>query len=157
MISDNLVFNSVLFKPLFGAKADPALRATIKVIRAVNTVASDSEIRSQVISFINEYFTIDKWDFGATFFFSELAGYLHQNLGSIISSIVLVPINPLQTFGDLYEIRSAPNEIFVSAATVNDIEVVNALTQSTLRSQSAVQGLYPISSLGSSLSQTGEY
>jgi hypothetical protein len=157
MISDNLIFNSVLFKPLFGAKADPALRGTIKVIRALNTVASDSEIRSQVISFINEYFTIDKWDFGSTFFFSELAGYLHQNLGSIISSIVLVPINPLQTFGDLYEIRSAPNEIFVSAATVNDIEVVNALTQSTLRSQSAVQGLYPISSLGSSLSQTGEY
>ena len=37
------------------------------------------------------------------------------------------------------------------------LEVVNALTQSTLRSQSAVQGLYPISSLGSSLSQTGEY
>ena len=70
---------------------------------------------------------------------------------------MLVPINPLQTFGDLSEIRSAPNEIFVSAATVNDIEVVNALTQSTLRSQSVVQGLYPISSLGSSLSQTGEY
>jgi uncharacterized membrane protein YgcG len=64
-------------------------------------------------------------------------------LGSIISSVVLVPLNPLKSFGDLYEIRSAPNEIFVSAATVNDIEVIEALTQSNIRSQTAVSGLYP--------------
>jgi hypothetical protein len=116
-----------------------------------------SEIKSQMISSINNYFTIDKWDFGDSFFFSELAAYLHEQLGSIISSVVLVPLNPLKTFGDLYEIRSAPNEIFVSAATVNDIEVIDALTQSNIRSQTPVSGLYPVSGSGSSLSQTGEY
>jgi hypothetical protein len=52
-------------------------------------------------------------------------------------------LNPLKTFGDLYEIRSAPNEIFVNAATVSDIEVIEALTQSNIRSQTAVSGLYP--------------
>jgi uncharacterized membrane protein YgcG len=57
--------------------------------------------------------------------------------------VVIVPLNPLKTFGDLYEIRSAPNEIFVSAATVDDIEVIDALTQSSIRSQSDVSGLYP--------------
>jgi hypothetical protein len=157
MISDNIVLNSVVFKPLFGAKAAPELRATIKVVRAPKTTASLSEIKSQVINSINNYFTIDKWDFGDSFFFSELAAYLHEQLGSIISSVVLVPLNPLKTFGDLYEIRSAPNEIFVSAATVNDVEVIDALTQSNIRSQTPVSGLYPVSGPGSSLSQTGEY
>ena len=157
MISDNVVLNSVVFKPLFGAKAAPELRATIKVVRAPKTTASLSEIKSQVITSINNYFTIDKWDFGDSFFFSELAGYRHEQLGSISSAVVLVPLNPLKSFGDLYEIRSAPNEIFVSAATVNDIEVIDALTQSNIRSHTPVSGLYPVSGSGSSLSQTGEY
>lgn len=157
MISDNMVINSVVFKPLFGAKAAPELRAAIKVVPAPKTTASTSEIKSQIVTYINDYFTIDKWDFGDSFFFSELAAYLHKNLGSIISSVVIVPYNPLKTFGDLYEIRSAPNEIFVSAATVADIEVITALTQSNIRSQTPVSGIYPGLSFGSSLSQTGEY
>lgn len=143
MISDNLVLNSVMFKPLFGAKAAPELRATIKVVQAQNTTASVSEIKSLVIQYVNTYFTIDKWDFGDSFFFSELSAYLHQNLGSIVSSVVLVPLNPLKSFGDLYEIRSAANEIFVSAATVADVEVITALTQSNIRSATSVSGLYP--------------
>lgn len=158
MVSDNIVMNSVVFKPLFGAKAPESLQAIIKVVRALNTVASDSEIKSQVISKINSYFTIDKWDFGTSFFFSELAAYLHQQLGSIISSVVLVPLNPLKSFGDLYEIRSAPDEIFVSAATVADIEVIDALTQSNIRSQTSVSGLFPVTSIGapgSTIGQTG--
>jgi len=149
MISDNVVLNSVIFKPLFGAKAAPELRAIIKVVRAPKVTASVSEIKSQVVANINNYFAIDKWDFGDYFFFSELAAYLHEQMGSIISSVVLVPLNPLKTFGDLYEIRSAPNEIFVNAATVADVEVIEALTQSNLRTQTPVTGLYP-----NALSQT---
>jgi len=154
MISDNVVLNSVLFKPLFGAKAAPELRGVIKVVRAPNTTASISEIKSQVVANMNDYFSIDKWDFGDTFFMSELSAFLHERIGSIISSVVLVPLNPLKTFGDLYEIRSAPNEIFVNAVTVSDVEVIDALTQSELRTQSTVSGLYPTEN---SLSQTGEY
>ena len=141
MISDNIVLSSVIFKPLFGAKAALALQATIKVVRAARSTATVSEIKSQVIAAVDRYFTLDKWDFGDSFFFSELAAYLHQQLGSIISSVVLVPVNPLKTFGDLYEIRSAPNEIFVSAATVADVEVIEALTQTNIRSQTPVTGL----------------
>ena len=46
---------------------------------------------------------------------------------------MLVPNDPTKSFGDLYEVRSAPDEIFVNAATVNDIDVVDALTSSVLR------------------------
>ena len=58
---------------------------------------------------------------------SELSAYLHDRLGSIISSVVLVPTDPLKSFGDLYEIKCMPYEIFVSAATANDVLVVAAL------------------------------
>jgi len=133
MLSDNIILNSVVFKPLFGQKAAAELRATIKVIRASGSTASTSEIKSAVIAAMNTYFSIDKWNFGDTFYFSELAAYLHSNLGSIISSVVLVPLNSQKYFGDLYEIRSEPNEIFANGATINNIEVIEALTSTNLR------------------------
>ena len=133
MISDNIVLNSVNFKPLFGAKAAQQLRATIKVIKAQGSTASTSEIKSSVVAAMNTYFSIDKWNFGDTFYFSELAGYLHNTLGSIVSSVVLVPLDTQKSFGDLYEIRSEPNEIFVNAADITNIEVIEALTSTNLR------------------------
>jgi len=133
MLSDNIVFNSVTFKPLFGTKATPELHATIKVIRAANSTASTSEIKSAVLAQMNNYFSIDIWNFGDTFYFSELAAYLHRTLGTIISSVVLVPLDPQKSFGDLYEIRSQPNEIFANGASIDNIEVIEALTSTNLR------------------------
>ena len=133
MLSDNVIVNSVVFKPLFGAKAAAELRATIKVIRAQNSTASTSEIKSAVLAELNNYFSIDKWNFGDTFYFSELAAYLHRQLGTIISSVVLVPLDQQKYFGDLYEIRSQPNEIFANGATINNIDVIEALTSTNLR------------------------
>lgn len=133
MISDNIVLNSVNFKPLFGAKAAQQLKATIKVIKAQNSTASTSEIKSSVVTEMNSYFSIDKWNFGDTFYFSELAAYLHRQLGTIISSVVLVPLDTQKSFGDLYEIRSQPNEIFVNAADITNIDVIDALTSTNLR------------------------
>ena len=92
-----------------------------------------SEIKNAVVQSLNDYFTIDKWNFGDTFYFSELAAYIHREIGTLVSSVVLVPVNPQKSFGDLYEIRSAPNEIFVNAATVADVEVIDALTSTNLR------------------------
>lgn len=133
MLSDSCVLNSVIFKPLFGSKAAPALRATIKVIKASNTNASDSEIRSAVLTAMNNYFNINNWNFGDTFFFSELSAYLHSEVGEFISSAVLVPNDPAMKFGDLYEIKCMPYEIFVNAATSNDVLVIPALTPAQLQ------------------------
>jgi len=133
MISDNLILNSVDFQPLFGRKADAALRATIKVIQNSQSTASNSEIRNLVVATMETYFDLAAWNFGDTFYFSELAAFIHQQIGDIVSSVVLVPLNPQKSFGDLYEIRSAPNQIFVNGATVNDIEVITALTSTNLQ------------------------
>lgn len=133
MLSDSVVLNSVVFKPLFGPKADSALRGTIKVIRQSSTNASDSEIKSAVLAALNNYFNINNWNFGDTFFFTELSAFLHVECGELISSAVLVPNDPSKRFGDLYEIKCMPYEIFVSAATANDIQVVAALTPAELQ------------------------
>jgi hypothetical protein len=133
MLSDSVVLNSVVFKPLFGPKADPALRGTIKVIKTNTTTASDSEIRSAVLTAMNTYFDINNWNFGDTFFFSELSAYLHNQLGDLISSAVLVPNNPNEPFGTLYEIKSAPYEIFVNGAVAENILVIAALTPNELQ------------------------
>ena len=132
MVSDNIVLNSVTFKPLFGTKASSDLRANIEVVKAPNTVISDSEIKSQVVSTVNDYFNIDNWSFGDTFYFSELSAYLHEQLGTIVGSVVITPKDTSKSFGNLYEIRSAANEIFVNALTVNDVVIVKNLSQSTL-------------------------
>ena len=133
MISDNMILNSVQFQPLFGSKANPALRATVKVIQNFQSTASTSEIKNLVVANMNAYFDIAVWDFGQTFYFSELSAYIHQQIGDIVSSVVLVPLNPQKSFGDLYEIRCAPNQIFVNGATVNDIQVITALTSTNLQ------------------------
>ena len=133
MLSDTLIMNSVQFQPLFGAKALPELQATIKVIRAAQSVASTSEIQNLVVQYLNRYFSLDNWDFGDTFYFSELSGYLHDKLAGIVSSVVLVPLNQEKYFGNLYEIRCAPNQIFVNGATVQNVEVITALTSTNIR------------------------
>jgi hypothetical protein len=133
MVSDSLIPNSVVFKPLFGPKADPALQATIKVVPVAGTNASNSEIISSVLTAMNNYFNINNWNFGDTFYFSELAAYLHNNVGQYVSSAILVANNPNQSFGSLYEIQCAPYEIFVNAATANNIVVIPSLTAAELQ------------------------
>jgi hypothetical protein len=133
MLSDTLIMNNVEFQPLFGTKALPELQATIKVIAAANYTGSSSQIQNLVVQYLNQYFSIELWEFGQTFYFSELSAYLHQQLTGIVSSIVLVPLNQNKYFGNLYEVRCAPNQIFVNGATVANIEVITALTSTNLR------------------------
>jgi len=127
MISDEMILNSGVYKPLFGSKASAPLQATIQVIKNLSSNISANELKSRVVDKINAYFAIENWDFGKTFYFSELSAYLHSQLGQYLNSVVLIPIYPDSVFGDLYEIRSQPNEILVSAATVENIEVVTGV------------------------------
>lgn len=133
MISDLMIYSPAKFKPLFGSKAEPNLRAKFLVVKNPNVFVSDSEVKSQLITKINEYFDLENWDFGETFYFSELAAYLHNEMYSIISSVHLVPTSTDQTYGDLQQIRCLPNEILISAATVLDVDVVTNLTTVKLR------------------------
>jgi hypothetical protein len=131
-ISDSIIYNPAVFKPLFGNKANAALRATFKVIKNTNVNVSDNEIKSQVVAAINTYFDINNWDFGETFYFSELSAYLHTALVPNVSSIVIVPSNAGSQFGTLYQIDADPDEILVSAATVDNVQIISAITAAQL-------------------------
>lgn len=131
-ISDTIVFNSAKFKLLFGAKAPTSLQATFKVIKNPSVNISDNDIKTSVISAINTYFDISNWEFGETFYFSELSAYLHRALSPNVSSILIVPTDGNVSFGSLYQINAEPNEIIISAATVENVEIISAVTANQL-------------------------
>lgn len=133
MVSDSMVWNSGTFKLLFGAQAESELQATFKVVKAPSTNISDNEVKTKVIKAIDTYFDIRNWDFGEKFFYTELAAFIHQQLSKIISSVVIVPNNADSQFGNLFEIVAGPTELFLSTATVNNIQIVSNLTDQNMR------------------------
>jgi hypothetical protein len=137
-VSDTIIYNPAAFKPLFGSKAIPALRATFKVIKNLNVVVSDNDIKTSVIAAINQYFDIGNWDFGETFYFSELAAYLHVQLVPKISSIIIVPANETEVFGSLMQVNANINEIITSCATVNDVKIISAITAAQINTTGIV-------------------
>lgn len=127
-ISDTIIVNPATFKPLFGSKAEETLRATFKVVKNPNVFISDNEVKTSVIAAINSYFDVDNWDFGESFYFSELSAYLHRILSPNIASIIIVPTSASSEFGDLLQVNAMPNEIITSSATVDNVEVVSSVT-----------------------------
>ena len=130
--SDTVIFNSAKYKLLFGSKAEPSLQATFKVVKNPAVIVSDNDIKSNLISAINEYFSIDNWDFGESFYFSELSAYLHTAMSPNVSSVIIVPTNLNAQFGNLYQINAEPNEIMASCATVDNVEIISAITAAQL-------------------------
>ena len=137
-LSDALVMHSAKFKPLFGLKADANLRASFKVVKNPGYNISDSEIKSKLVIALNQYFAVENWDFGETFFFSELSAYLHTTLTPYLNSVVIVPTSGTQAFGSLYQISCEHDEIFVNAATVNDVAIIDAITASNIKATGEV-------------------
>jgi hypothetical protein len=131
-LSDTVIFHSAIFKPIFGVKADSNLQAVFKVVKNPSIETSDNDIKTSVIDAVNNYFDINNWDFGETFYFSELSAYLHRVLVPNIASVTIVPTNIDLSFGHLYQINSEPNEIIVSAATVENVEIITSLTAAQL-------------------------
>ena len=108
------------------------------MIKNPNVVISDNEVQSQVIAAINSYFDVANWDFGETFYFSELAAYLHVQLVPNVASITIVPANESSVFGSLMQVNCNINEIVTSAATVADVKIITAITAAQLNQTGAV-------------------
>ena len=133
-MADHVAYIPVQFKYLFGSYAEAENQAVFKVIKKLGVGYSDSEIKTAVSTKVNEYFVIDNWDFGDTFYFSELAAYLHKELGDYISSIVIVPkvSTTIDEFTNLLSISCALNEIFMAVTTSSDVKIITQLAQSEL-------------------------
>jgi hypothetical protein len=133
MLTDEVIFHPVSFKPLFGSLADPQFRAQFKVVKSLRSKLTDNELKTKVISAIDTFFTPGNFDFGETFYFTELAAYIHSSLSSDLSSVVLVPVSSDSKFGTLFEITPDNNEVVTSVATVNDVVVITELTNTNIR------------------------
>ncbi len=126
-LADQIIYHPVKYKILFGSNADEQLQATFKVVKNLKTNVTDAVIKTRVIAAINQFFALDNWDFGDTFYFTELAAFIHNALAPDLLTAVIVPNQSGQGFGSLFQIDSAADEIFISGATVNDVSIISAL------------------------------
>ena len=137
-LSDQIIYHPVKYKILFGSNADEQLQATFKVVKNPKTNVSDAIIKTRVIAAINEFFALDNWDFGDSFYFTELAAYIHNQLAPDLLTAVIVPNQSGQSFGSLFQINSAADEIFISGATVDDVSIISALGANQLAASGSV-------------------
>ena len=123
-VSDTIIFHPIKYKIIFGEKANIKDQVTIRVTRSDGTKVSNAEVRSRVIASINEYFAVENWDFGETFYFTDMASWVHQQLAGIVSSVALVPIQSSVSISEIFQIKCEENELFISSATADNIEII---------------------------------
>jgi len=131
-ISDDIIYHPVKYKVLFGSKADSKLQAVFKIVKNQNRSINDNDLKVRVITAINTFFDINNWDFGDRFYMGELTTYILNTVSPDLANIVIVPKQANQSFGSLFEIQSRSDEILISSATVDDIEIVSAITASEI-------------------------
>jgi hypothetical protein len=137
-LSDQIIYHPVKYKILFGTTADEAYQATFKVVKNSASNVSTAVIKTRTIAAINEFFALNNFDFGDTFYFTELAAYIHNQLAPDLLTVVIVPNQSGQAFGSLFQISSAADEIFISGATVDDVTIIDALGANQLAASGTV-------------------
>jgi hypothetical protein len=136
MISDTVILHPGEFKILFGPKAIPQLRARFEVIRpADGGNLTDNEVKVQIVNVIRNFFTLEDWEFGETFFYSELNASIHAVLGPEIKSVVIVPLYSSNQFGDMFQIMATEDELFIPDIQTTDIEIVASYTPTNIRQE----------------------
>ena len=132
-ISDEIVYHPVRYKVLFGSLAEEKLQASFKVVKNPTRSVNDNDLKVRVINAINEFFDINNWDFGDRFYMSELTTYILNSVSPDLSNIIIVPKQENQVFGSLFEIQSRPDEILISGASVDDIDIVSGITAAEVK------------------------
>jgi hypothetical protein len=132
-MSDEIIYHPVSYKLLFGAQAEINLQATFSVIKNSSSTASDNDIKARILIAINTFFALDNWNFGDTFYFTELSTYVMNQLAPDITNFVIIPKQGDLYFGALFEIKCPSNQIFLSCATSDTIVVVSGFTSSNLK------------------------
>ena len=155
-MSDEIIYHPVKYKVLFGPKASLNLRASFKLIKNTEQPISDNQLRTNVLKAINEFFALENWDFGDSFYFSELVAYVMKNTAPYLVNMVIVPRQPSLSFGSLFEIKAESDQIFINGATSDDIEVITSITANTISASGAINtGNFVVSQQNITSSQGG--
>ena len=135
-VSDTIVYKPVKYKPLFGTHADPQLRARFRIIKLFGSNITDSDLKTKTVSAINSFFDSSNWDFGETFYFTELAAYVHKELAGVLSSFVIVPQGAGSVFGDMFEYTPNTDELIIPDVDVDDIDIIENITDANIKAGS---------------------
>jgi hypothetical protein len=138
-LSDEIIYHPVKYKILFGAKASIDVQAVFKITKNPEVVISDNDLKTQVLSAINEFFALENWEFGDNFYFSELSAYVLKQVSPSIVNFTIVPRQSNLVFGSLFEIKSEKDQIFINGATIDDIEIISTITASAIKSAGIIE------------------
>jgi hypothetical protein len=127
MISDTVVFHPGKVKLIVGSKAIPQLQAKFLVVKNPRTTLTDSQIKLKVRDVVRNFFNIQYWEFGETFYFTELVAVIHKEMAADINSVVLVPLYPNHFFGDMFQVNMSEDEIIQVDVDIEDVEITTAL------------------------------
>lgn len=130
MISDTMVWHPVTYKLVFGQNAETDTHCIFKVIKR-NDLISDNEIKKNVITLIDTYF--QSMNVGETFYFTKLASYIESRIPELINTILIVPTDTTNKFGKLFQIKCENNEILLSSATLDDVQIISTITEQNIR------------------------
>ena len=133
MISDTMVWHPVNYKLIFGQTADTDTHCIFKVIKT-DDLLSDNEVKKSVIQLIDNYFKT--MEAGETFYFTQLSTYIELNLSDMIKTCVIVPTDTSNKFGNLFQIKCSDNEILLSSATLDDVQIISTITKENIRATS---------------------
>jgi hypothetical protein len=137
-ISDEIVYHPAKYKLLFGTGANVDLQAKFFIVKNSKSVTNDNDIKSRVIVAINEYFSLDNWDFGDTFNFGELSAYVIKELSPDVVNFLIVPSAPEKYFGSLFQVFCQADEIFLSTADVGELEIINTVTSGLIKTNGPI-------------------
>ena len=136
-ISDQIIYRPAKYKPLFGDKATRNLQATFKAVRNSTRSTTDNDLKSRILSAIDQFFALENWELGQTFNFSELSTYVMNLMSPDITNFIIVPRADIN-FGSLYEISCQSDEIFVNGASIDNIEIIDSITSTQIKTTTAL-------------------
>ena len=122
-------------------------KSKFRVVKLPGTTMSDNEIKSKIISAFNLYFNVNNWEYGETFYFQNLQVLCTPKIRSNIGSIVISQKYTPGAFGDLFQVKADPIVLFLSTATVNDIEIVDKINPTSIKNGQIINGLKIINTL----------
>jgi hypothetical protein len=63
-----------------------------------------------------------------------MASYITAQVSPAIVNLVVVPSSSSLSFGGLFEITAGPDEIFISGATIDNIDIISTMSSTTINS-----------------------
>lgn len=123
-ISDTIIWHPVVYKKIFGYGSSTKNKCIFKVIK-INDLVSDNEIKQLVVRLIDEYF--QTLSVGETFYFSKLDSYIHVHSNGMINSVYPSSADNNDDYGTLLEIGCEDNELLLSTATVDNVQIISTI------------------------------